>query len=165
MQKDLARLAGIDVDKLQAREKALEHEVQQLKTRMAQSQSRDLESQARDLNGVKVLAVRVDGFDRGQLRTLVDSLRNKWKSAVVVLASAEDSNVSIVGRRYEGSDREGPGRETGGRESRRPSAARAAGGRTWPRQVGKIHRHWLEHWSRFIPPSRGCSPSPMKLVQ
>jgi alanyl-tRNA synthetase len=38
----------------------------------------------------------VDGFDRAQLRTLVDSLRNKWKSAVVVLASAEDSNVSIV---------------------------------------------------------------------
>jgi alanyl-tRNA synthetase len=97
MQKEAARFTGVDLEKLQAREKALEHEIQQLKTRMAQSQSRDLESQARDLNGVKVLAVRVDGFDRGQLRTLVDSLRNKWKSAVVVLASAEDSNVSIVG--------------------------------------------------------------------
>jgi alanyl-tRNA synthetase len=45
---------------------------------------------------VKVLAARLDGFDRAQLRTLADALRNKWKSAVVVLASAEDSNVSIV---------------------------------------------------------------------
>ena len=35
-------------------------------------------------------------MDRAQLRTMVDSLRNKWKSAVVVLASSEDSNVSIV---------------------------------------------------------------------
>jgi alanyl-tRNA synthetase len=40
--------------------------------------------------------VQVSGFDRAQLRTLVDSLRNKWKTAVVVLATAEDSNVSIV---------------------------------------------------------------------
>ena len=49
------------------------------------------------MKGVKVLSVRVDGFDRAQLRALVDSLRNKWKTGVVVLASAEDGNVSIVG--------------------------------------------------------------------
>ncbi len=54
---------------------------------MAQAQAGDLESQAREIKGVKVLAARVDGFDRPQLRTLVDSLRNKWKTAVVVLAS------------------------------------------------------------------------------
>jgi alanyl-tRNA synthetase len=45
---------------------------------------------------VKVLAGRVDGLDRPQLRALADSFRNKWKTAVIVLASAEDSNVSIV---------------------------------------------------------------------
>jgi alanyl-tRNA synthetase len=91
-----AKYAGVDLEKLQAREKALEHELQQLKTKVAQSHAGDLESQARELKGVKVLAAQVDGFDRAQLRTLVDSLRNKWKTAVVVLASAEDSNVSIV---------------------------------------------------------------------
>ena len=63
---------------------------------MAQAGAGDLESQARDIKGVKVLSVQVSGFDRAQLRTLVDSLRNKWKTAVVVLASAEDSNVSII---------------------------------------------------------------------
>jgi len=92
-----AKYAGIDIEKLQAREKALEHELQQLKTKVAQSQAGDLESQARDIKGVKVLSVQVNGFDRAQLRTLVDSLRNKWKTAVVVLASTEDSNVSIIG--------------------------------------------------------------------
>jgi alanyl-tRNA synthetase len=57
------------LDKLVAKEKSLEHEVQQLKTKMAQAQAGDLESQARDIKGVKVLAARVDGFDRPQLRT------------------------------------------------------------------------------------------------
>jgi alanyl-tRNA synthetase len=91
-----AKYAGVDIEKLQAREKALEHELQQLKTKAAQAGAGDLESQARDIKGVKVLSVQVNGFDRAQLRTLVDSLRNKWKTAVVVLASTEDSNVSII---------------------------------------------------------------------
>jgi alanyl-tRNA synthetase len=105
-QAQLARVAGAvkasetelldHVEKLLSREKSLEHELQQLKTRMAQAQAGELEGQARDLKGAKVLAARVQGFDRAQLRTLVDSLRNKWKSAVIVLATAEDSNVSIV---------------------------------------------------------------------
>ncbi len=43
------------------------------------------------------MAARLDGFDRAQLRTLADALRNKWKSAVVVLASADGAaGVSIV---------------------------------------------------------------------
>jgi alanyl-tRNA synthetase len=106
VQSELSRVAGAvrasesdlieHVEKLVAREKSLEHEVQQLKNRMAQSQARELESQAREVKGVKVLAAQVPGFDREQLRTAVDALRNRWKTAVVVLASAEDSNVSIV---------------------------------------------------------------------
>jgi alanyl-tRNA synthetase len=106
VQSELARVAGAvraseaelveHVEKLVAREKSLEHELQQAKNRMAQGQARELESQARDVKGVKVLAAQVAGFDREQLRTAVDALRNKWKSAVVVLASAEDSTVSIV---------------------------------------------------------------------
>jgi alanyl-tRNA synthetase len=92
-----AKYANVDVERLMAREKALEHELQQLKTKAAQASAGDLESQARDIRGVKVLSAQVNGFDRAQLRTLVDSLRNKWKTgAVVVLASVEDSNVSII---------------------------------------------------------------------
>ncbi len=95
-QAQLARFAGIDVEKLLSREKALEHELQQLKTKVAQAQAGQLEDQVREFKGVKVLAAQVEGFDRAQLRTLVDSLRNKLKSAVVVLATGEDSTVSIV---------------------------------------------------------------------
>ncbi len=105
-QAQLSRVAGIvrtsesdvveQLEKLLSREKSMEHELQQLKTKVAQAEAGQLEGQAREVKGVKVLAARVDGLDRAQLRTLVDSLRNKWKSAVVVLATTEDSNVIIV---------------------------------------------------------------------
>ncbi len=91
-----AKFAGVDLEKLQSREKALEHELQQMKTKAAQAEAGQLESQVREIKGVKVLAARVEGFDRAQLRTLADSLRNKLKSAVVVLATGEDSTVAIV---------------------------------------------------------------------
>jgi alanyl-tRNA synthetase len=103
-QKELARVATLihapeselveTVEKLLAKEKALETQLAQLKNKAAQAEAESLE--AREIKGVKVLAAQVNGFDRQQLRTLVDTLRNKWKSAVVVLATIEDGNVAIV---------------------------------------------------------------------
>ena len=84
------------VDRLLAQQKSLERQLDQLKQKVAQGQLGSLEDQARPLKGVKVLAGRVDGLDREQMRALADSLRNKWKTAVVVLASADDSAVAIV---------------------------------------------------------------------
>jgi alanyl-tRNA synthetase len=84
------------VERALAEKKALERQVDQLKQQMAQAAAGSLESRATVVNGTKVLAARVDGMDRAQLRSLVDSLRNKWKSAVVVLAAVEDGDVSIV---------------------------------------------------------------------
>ncbi len=76
--------------------RALEHQLKQLKEKLAQAAAGALETQARTLNGSKLLAARLDGMDRQQMRSLADSLRNKWKSAVVVLASGEEGNVAIV---------------------------------------------------------------------
>jgi alanyl-tRNA synthetase len=84
------------VSKLLASERALEHQIKQLKEKLAQSAAGELEAQARTMNGAKVLAARLDGMDRQQMRSLADSLRNKWKSAAVVLVSGEEGNVSIV---------------------------------------------------------------------
>ena len=67
-----------------------------MKSKLAQAEAGSLESQARTFGTVKVLAGRVDGLDRAQLRTLVDSLRGKWQSAVVVLASSDNGGVSLV---------------------------------------------------------------------
>jgi alanyl-tRNA synthetase len=105
-QKELARVASAihapeselveQIEKLLAKEKSLEQQLAQLKNKAAQAEASSLESQAREIKGVHVLAAQVDGFDRQQLRTLVDSLRNKWKTAVVVLATIEDGSIAIV---------------------------------------------------------------------
>jgi alanyl-tRNA synthetase len=84
------------VERLLAAERAREHELKQLKEKLAHAAEGGLESQARTVNGSRVLAAKVDGMDRQQMRSVADSLRNKWTSAVVVLASAEEGNVSIV---------------------------------------------------------------------
>jgi alanyl-tRNA synthetase len=84
------------VEKLLAAEHALEKQVEQLKNKLAQAAAAGLEARARAVKGAKVIAARLDGMDRQQMRSLADSLRNQWKSAVVVLASVEDGNVAIV---------------------------------------------------------------------
>jgi alanyl-tRNA synthetase len=84
------------VEKLLAAERALGKQVEQLKEKLAQSAAGALEAKAHTVKDVRVLAARLDGMDRQQMRSLADSLRNKWKSAVVVLAAAEAGNVAIV---------------------------------------------------------------------
>ena len=79
-----------------ARESARTREARSAEDKLAHAAAGGLESQARTVNGARVLAAQADGLDRQQMRELADALRNKWKSAVVVLASVEDSTVSIV---------------------------------------------------------------------
>ena len=84
------------IEKLNAQIKSQEKQIDQLKSKFAHAQVAHLEASARTLKGVKVLSARVDGLDRSQLRELADSLRNKWKTGIVVLATAADSNVAII---------------------------------------------------------------------
>jgi alanyl-tRNA synthetase len=84
------------VERLLAQQKSMERQIETLKGKVAQGAMGQLETQAASVNGVKVLAARLDGMDRSQLRALADSFRNKWKSAVIVLAGGDDGAVSIV---------------------------------------------------------------------
>jgi alanyl-tRNA synthetase len=84
------------IEKLLAQQKALERQLEALKEKAAHAAASDLESQAREIRGVKVLSARVDALDRAQMRNLADALRNKWKSAVVLLASPDNGQVSLV---------------------------------------------------------------------
>jgi alanyl-tRNA synthetase len=73
-----------------------ERQIHQLKTKIAQSAAKDLESQSKEKNGVRYLTAKTEGLDRAQMRELADALRNKWKSAVVILTGVDDGSVSIV---------------------------------------------------------------------
>ncbi|HYL35862.1 MAG TPA: alanine--tRNA ligase [Bryobacteraceae bacterium] len=93
---ETARTAREAQERLSEEKRALEKQIEQMKEKLARAQVAGIESGVKEIKGVKVLAALVPGMDREQLRIMVDSLRVKWKSTVVVLASAEDSNVSIV---------------------------------------------------------------------
>jgi alanyl-tRNA synthetase len=82
------------IEKFLEQQRILERQLEQLKTQLAHQQLDKLTG--RVLKGATVLAERVEGMDRDQLRTLADSLRNKWGSSVVVVASVSDSNVTLV---------------------------------------------------------------------
>ena len=104
--KDLAGLVrgsredlGDKVREQLERVKQLEREVRTLKDRLATGNGVDLAAGAVDVKGVKVVATKVDGADAGALRSAVDQLKEKFKSAVVVLASVESPAkvVLVVG--------------------------------------------------------------------
>jgi alanyl-tRNA synthetase len=84
------------VEKLLTSGRGLEKQVEQLKNKLAQASVGQVAAQARTFGEVKVVAARLDGMDRPQLRALADALRNQWKTAVVVLASVDEGNVAIL---------------------------------------------------------------------
>jgi alanyl-tRNA synthetase len=76
--------------------KALEKELATLKSKLASAQGDELLSQAQDINGVKVLAAKLEGADVATLRETMDKLKDKLKTAVIVLASASGGKVSLI---------------------------------------------------------------------
>jgi alanyl-tRNA synthetase len=84
------------VEQLVEKYKQLEKELEKLKSKLASSAGTELSSQAIDVEGVKVLAVRLDGIDPKSMREMVDQLRNKLGSSAVVLATVADGKVSLI---------------------------------------------------------------------
>jgi alanyl-tRNA synthetase len=73
------------------RTRQLEREIRTLQERLTSGQGVDLAAGAVDVQGVKVVAKKLDGADAGALRNAVDQLKERLKSAVVVLASVQDA--------------------------------------------------------------------------
>ncbi|HUA22761.1 MAG TPA: alanine--tRNA ligase [Steroidobacteraceae bacterium] len=115
----------------------MEKEVRTLKDRLASGQGgADLASGAVDVGGVKIVATKVEGADAGALRTLVDKLKDRLKSAVVVLASVEgpEKVVLVAGVTADQTTRIKAGElagtiaaKLGGRGGGRPDFAQAGG--------------------------------------
>jgi alanyl-tRNA synthetase len=87
-----------ELDRKDAEIKRLTRELDQarMKSASASFSAAGIGEQVKEVKGVKVLAQRVDNLDRAQLRTLVDQLRDKIGSGVVVLGSASNGNVSLI---------------------------------------------------------------------
>ena len=84
------------ITQVQEQVKQLEKELSALKSKMASSQGDELAGQAIEVSGVQVLAATLEGADVKTLRETVDKLKDKLKSAAIVLASVEGGKVSLI---------------------------------------------------------------------
>ena len=87
---------GEKIEHLYAEIKALQSENEALKSKAAKDALGDVMNQVQEINGVKLLAARVDDVDMNGLRDLGDQLKEKLGDGVVVLASVKDGKVSLM---------------------------------------------------------------------
>jgi len=76
--------------------KKLRRELEEARMKSASSSIQSAMENVREVKGVQVLATRADNLERPQLRTLIDNLRNKLGSGVVVLGSVNDGKVALI---------------------------------------------------------------------
>jgi len=91
-----AEALKLELEKKDAEIKRLSRELDQARMKSASSSTANISEKVKEVNGVKVLTHRVDNLDRAQMRMLVDQLRDKLGSAVVVLGSASSGTVSLI---------------------------------------------------------------------
>jgi alanyl-tRNA synthetase len=85
-----------ELEKKDSEIKRLTRELDQVRMKSASSSTANIGDKVKEVKGVKVLAHRVDNLERAQMRTLVDQLRDKIGSGVVVLGSASNGNVALI---------------------------------------------------------------------
>ena len=123
------------VEKLSETAKQLEKELEAQKRKGALGQLDDLSSRVQLVKGVKVIAAEVANVDREGLRQLVDSLRQKLGSGVVVLGVPEDGKVALIagvtkdlaGKIHAGKLIQALAKQVGGSGGGRPDLAEAGG--------------------------------------
>ncbi|WP_349432582.1 alanine--tRNA ligase [Methylomarinum sp. Ch1-1] len=84
------------VQQLLEKNRTLEKELEKFKAKLASTAGGELSSRAIDVDGVKVLAVKLDDVDPKAMRDMVDQLKNKLGSAAIVLATVKDDKVSLI---------------------------------------------------------------------
>jgi len=133
--------------------KALEKQLEQMKSKMAASAGDDLSASAVELAGSKVLVAKLEGFNPKSLRDTMDQLKNKLGTSVIVLGSAGDGKVNLVaGVSKDLTDRVKAGelvnmvaQQVGGKGGGRPDMAMAGGSEPekLPAALDSVHS-WLE---------------------
>jgi alanyl-tRNA synthetase len=141
------------VEQVVQRNKQLEKEIQQYKQQLASQAGSDLVSQAVEINGIKVLIANLDGVEAKSLRGMVDDLKNKMGSAIILLGTASDEKVSLIagvtkdltGQVKAGELVNTAAQQVGGKGGGRPDMAQAGGSQ--PQNLGaalSLATQWLK---------------------
>ena len=128
-------------------QKQLEKQLEAVKRKGALSKLDELAAQARTIKGVKVISAELEGVDREAMRQLVDSLRQKLGSGVVVLGTAEDGKVALLAgitkdltsKLHAGKVIQAIAKEVGGSGGGRPDLAEAGGKDTFALKSALAH--------------------------
>ncbi|OWV28659.1 alanine--tRNA ligase [Halomonas campaniensis] len=125
------------VESLVERNRSLEKELEQLKAKLASAAGSDMLSQVQEINGVKLLATQLDGVSGKDLRGILDQLKNKLSSGVIILGVADQAagKVSLIagvtqdltGRVKAGELVNHVASQVGGKGGGRPDMAQAGG--------------------------------------
>jgi alanyl-tRNA synthetase len=123
------------IERSEQTQRQLEKQLETMKRKGALSQLDDLVANARTIKGVKVISAEIGAVDRETMRQLVDSLRQKLGSGVVVLGAAEDGKVSLLAgvtkdltsKLHAGKIIQATAKEVGGSGGGRPDLAEAGG--------------------------------------
>ena len=160
---DLVKGSASDADdkvaQLVERSRKLEKELEQLKSKLASAAGSDLASQVVEVDGVKVLAAKLDGTDAKSLRDTLDQLKNKVGSGVVLLATESEGKVSLIAgvtkdltHRFKAGDLvKAAAEKVGGRGGGRPDMAQAGG--TDPTGIPaalELVEHWVQSQAASI---------------
>ena len=144
------------VEGLVERNRSLEKELEQLKAKLASAAGSDMLSQAQDVNGVKLLATQLEGVSGKELRGVLDQLKNKLGSGVIILgvADTDAGKVSLIaGVTKDLTDRVKAGElvnhvasQVGGKGGGRPDMAQAGGSQpdALPAALNSVPA-WLEN--------------------
>ncbi|NOQ12963.1 MAG: alanine--tRNA ligase [Methyloprofundus sp.] len=127
--------AADKVQQLMDKSKSLEKELERLQAKMASSAGGELASQAVEIDGIKVLAVKLDGVEPKAMGEVLDQLKNKLGSAAIVLASVSHGKVNLIAgvtkeqtKRIKAGDLvNSVASQVGGKGGGRPDMARAGG--------------------------------------
>jgi alanyl-tRNA synthetase len=126
---------GAAIERAEQTQRLLEKQLETLKRKGALSKLDDLVALARDIKGVKVISAQIESVDRDTMRQLVDSLRQKLGSGVVVLGTADDGKVALLAgvtkdlipKLHAGKIIQATAKEVGGSGGGRPDLAEAGG--------------------------------------
>jgi len=136
---EILKIAPLEVPKRLAKlleeQRLLEKQLAELEARLARSRAEDLIAAARQINGVAVVAGRIDGLDADGLRSVADTLRDRLGSGVVCVGSVVDGKVNLVAavthdltKRFQaGRIMQEVARIVGGRGGGRPDLAQGGG--------------------------------------
>ncbi|AZQ85167.1 alanine--tRNA ligase [Colwellia sp. Arc7-635] len=140
------------VEQVLLRNKELEKELAQYKQQVASQAGADLLSQTIEFNGVKALIANLEGVEAKSLRGMVDDLKNRMGSGIILLATASDDKVSLIagvtkdliGRVKSGELVNVAAQEVGGKGGGRPDMAQAGGSKPENIEAAlKAAQNWL----------------------